>query len=37
MVQSEKQENGKVIVYEREIQGDELHVVNETILTFIVF
>ena len=30
MVQSEKQENGKVIVYEREIQGDELHVVRWT-------
>lgn len=28
MVQHEKQANGKVIVYDREIQGEELHVVN---------
>lgn len=27
MIQHEKQENGQVIVYEREITGDELHVV----------
>lgn len=27
IIQHEKQENGKVIVFEREIKGDELHVV----------
>ena len=31
MIQHEKQDNGLVIVYEREITGEELHVVSEII------
>ncbi len=31
MIQHEKQDNGLVIVYEREIMGEELHVVSEII------
>ena len=28
MVQHEKQADGKVVVYEREVKGDEMHVVR---------
>ncbi len=34
MVQHEIQEDGKLVVYEREIKGDEMHVVRLSFIKF---
>lgn len=37
MVQHEVQEDGKLVVYEREIKGDEMHVVRLSFIKFTDF
>ena len=33
LIQHEKQPDGQVVIYERELKGDEMHVVSNNLIT----
>ena len=37
LIQHEKQPDGQVVIYERELKGDEMHVVSNNLITLFWF